>query len=352
MNFLTFSSFHKSNYLEFFKALIHALAFSLRFFYSFYFFLFVVPNNSFAQRIAFIIATEKEERYKRDKKFFIDEGKKLGIEIFFGSSDNNQEKQNELVSKAVKEGVKAIVIQPVDSFQAKKAVEIAKAQKIPVVAYDRIIYDADVDYYVTHDSIMVGIVQARECVNFFKDEKRVVVISGGKNHSVAKQITTGNLMILEKHPNVKILGIYYHEGWDEKESYTTLKNLLKTEKNISCVLANNSSLARGSIRALEEEGIDTKKIFVAGADADLPNIKLLLQEKQKLEILKDIEPLARTAVRVAYEIINGKQPSFQTTLNNGKVDVKVINIPVEVIKKDNIDILIKKGFHKKEDIYN
>lgn len=311
-----------------------------------------LTSKARAYDVGFIIATEKEERYKKDKKSFLEEAKKLGISVFFASSDNNQERQNEQVSKAVSEGVKVIVIQPVDSFGAKKSVQIAKSHKIKIIAYDRIIYDADVDYYITHDSVLVGILQARECTKFSGEKGNVVILSGGKNHSVAKQITTGNLMILEKIPNIKITGIFYHEKWDESESYLTMKEVLKKSSDLRCIIANNSSLARGAIKAMEESSLNPKDIFIAGADADLENIKLLLQGKQKVEILKDIEPLARKAANVSYDIIKEKNPDFQDVLNNGKVDVKVIKIPVELITVENIDLLIKRGFHKKEDIYS
>lgn len=306
-----------------------------------------------SNKIAFIIATEKEERYAKDKKYFFDEAKKLGLDVFFASSDGDQNKQNELVANAIEEGAKVLIIQPVDSFSAKRSVEIAKSQKIPVIAYDRIIYNADVDYYVTHDSVLVGVIQARECINFVKkDRKNVLIVAGGKNHSVAKQITAGNLMVLERYPNVKIIGVFYHENWDEKESYVTLRDVLEKTRDIDCILANNSSLARGAIKAIGEKGLEPGEFFIAGADADAQNIKLILQGKQKIEILKDIESLARTAVRVANEIIGGKVPNFHDKLNNGKVDVKVINVPVELIKRDNIEALIKRGFHRRGDIYD
>lgn len=315
-------------------------------------FILLTPSSLLSSnKVAFIISTEKEERYEKDKRYFFDEAQKLGLEVIFASSNNDQERQNEQVIKALREGAKVIVIQPVDSFKAKKAVEFAKSVQATVIAYDRIIYDADVDYYITHDSLLVGIIQARECVNFPKEFKNVIVIAGGKNHSVAKQIVTGNLMILEKYPNVKVVGVYYHENWDESESYRTVKDILKANKQIDCILANNSSLARGAIKALEESTVDPRKIFIAGADADLQNIRLIVQGKQKVEILKDIEVLARTAAKISHEILSGRSPKFHTKLNNGKIDVKVINIPVELISRENIEILIKRGFHKKEDIY-
>ncbi len=301
-------------------------------------------------KIAFILATEKEERYQKDKKFFADEIRKLGAELFYAHAEGNQEKQVEIVKTVVGKGVDVIVIQPVNSFQAKLAVEIAKSKGVKVVAYDRIIYDADIDYYVSHNSVMVGIIQASEAVKYLNGKGNVVILAGGKDHSVAKQISAGNLMILDRYPNIKVMGIFYHENWDEKESYVTMKNILKQSRDVNAVLANNSSLIRGAIKALKEEGI--ANVFTAGADADLENCRLIVKGEQNIDILKDVESLSRTAAKVAVDIAKGKSPEFSEKLNNGKVDVKVVFVPVEVVNKENIErVIIQRGFHKKEDIF-
>jgi D-xylose transport system substrate-binding protein len=40
-------------------------------------------------------------------------------------------------------------------------------------------------------------------------------------------------------------------------------------------------LIRGAIKALEEEGLDLKNIFTAGADADLENCRLIVKRNRK-----------------------------------------------------------------------
>ncbi len=330
----------------------------MRFFLFFYYLLllillyFLSVFGQYTPKIAFILATEKEERYTKDKNFFRDEVEKLGGELFYGNSEGSQKKQNELVRKAVYGwGAGVVVIQPVDSFGAKESVDIAKARGVPVIAYDRIIYDADVDYYVSHDSFQVGVIQASEAVKFLGGEGSAVILSGGKNHSVAKQITAGNQLVIDRHPGIKLIGIFYHEGWDEKEGYSTLKKILGEGIVPDAVIANNSSLIRGAIKAIEEAGI-SKKIFTAGADADLENCRLIAQGRQTIDILKDIEPLARTAARVAFDIARGKKVDFQKTLNNGKVDVKLVLIPVHLVTQDNMrKVIVERKFHPEEKIF-
>jgi D-xylose transport system substrate-binding protein len=310
-------------------------------------------RESFSQnlKVAFILATEKEQRYKKDKSYFLDEAKKLGLDVFFASADNSVDLQRKLIRRAVdEEKVSVLVIQPVDSSSISQEIEYAKSKGVKILAYDRIIYDASVDFYVSHDSKLVGIIQAKEAVKFTDGKGKYVILAGGRNHSVAKQITSGNLLILDKYPGMKLVGIFYHENWDESESYRTMKEILKKVRDINVVLANNSSLIRGAIKALAEEGI--KGVFTAGADADLENCRMIVRGEQNLDVLKPIEPLARSAARIAYALATGKTPNYSEKLNNGKVEVKVILIPVEPVTISNIDeVIIKSGFHSREAIY-
>jgi D-xylose transport system substrate-binding protein len=325
------------------------LSFSLTLF-SFIFGFFNPVSYSDEVKVGFILATEKEERYKKDKMFFLDEAEKLGMKVFYDQADNSIQRQKELIVNLEDKGVKVLVIQPVDSSLLSEEIQKLHSKGIKIVAYDRIIYDADIDFFVTHDSRMVGIIQAQEAVKYTGGKGNYVILAGGKNHSVAKQITSGNLLILDKYPGMKRLGIFYHENWDEKESYRTMKELLRKTKDINVVLANNSSLIRGAIKALEEEG--GKDVFTAGADADLENCRLIIKGKQNIDILKPIEPLARTAARVAYSLSQGKIPQYNEKMNNGKVDVKVILIPVHLVSISTIDdVIIKPGIHSREAIY-
>lgn len=329
--------------------LANLLYFSITlFFFIFYFFDSV--SHSDEVTVGFILATEKEERYKKDKMFFLDEAEKLGMKVFYDHADNSIQRQKELLTNLEAKGIKFLVIQPVDSSLLSSEIQKLYSKGIKIIAYDRIIYDADIDFFVTHDSRMVGIIQAQEAVKYVGDKGNYVILAGGKNHSVAKQITSGNLLVLDKYPGMKRLGIFYHENWDEKESYKTMKELLKKTKNIDVVLANNSSLIRGAIRALEEEGM--KNVFTAGADADLENCRLIIKGKQNIDVLKPIEPLARTAARVVYSLSQGRVPQYNEKMNNGKVDVKVILIPVHLVSISTIDeVIIKPGIHSREAIY-
>jgi D-xylose transport system substrate-binding protein len=248
-------------------------------------------------------------------------------------------------------GVKVIVIQPVNSDRASSLVEEAHKLNVPAIAYDRIINGVELDYYVTHDNFMVGILQAKKSIEHTGGKGLYVILPGEKGHSVANQITSGNLYVLMSYPEIKIIKTGYHPRWSPDEAYKTMREVLKQHKKISAVLANNSGMIRGAIKALSEKGLE-KKVFTAGADADLINCQYIVRGIQSMDVLKDIKPLAFKAAEIAVELARGKSPPFNTTIYNGKVDVKTVTVPVQAFDKNSIDeVIIKTGFHTKGEIY-
>lgn len=302
-------------------------------------------------KIGLVLSTLQEERYQKDQKYFIEEAKKLGFEPIVVSADNNSQTQSAKVENLLSQGVKALIIQPVDSESAANLVKAAHDDKVPVVAYDRMISNAAVDFYVTMDSFQVGVLQAEAAVKSTKGKGNYVILMGQAGHSVANEITRGVESVLKKYPDIKVVMKKNHEAWSSSAAMTTVENALTQNKNnIQAILANNSGMARGAVQALGEQKL-TGKVFVAGADADLAAIKDIVAGKQQFEVLKDIAPLAQTAAQVAFELAQGKTPKSTETMTSGQYKVKTIATPVYGITIDNLEERIyKTNFHSKADV--
>jgi D-xylose transport system substrate-binding protein len=313
----------------------------------------VVSMKAFSApvKIGLVLSTLQEERYQKDQKYFIEEAKKLGFEAIVVSADNNSQKQTAKVENLLSQGVKVLVIQPVNSESAANLVKSAHEDKVPVVAYDRMISNAPVDFYVTQDSFQVGVLQAEAAVKATHEKGNYVILMGQAGHSVANEITRGVESVLKKYPAIKVVMKKNHESWSSSGAMATVENALTQNKNnIQAVLANNSGMARGAVQALNEQSL-TGKVFVAGADADLAAIKDIVSGKQQFEVLKDSAPLAQTAAQVAFQLAQGKTPKSTETVTSGKFKVGSIATPVYGITKDNLEERIyKTGFHTKADV--
>ncbi|MCB0418617.1 MAG: substrate-binding domain-containing protein [Bdellovibrionaceae bacterium] len=303
-------------------------------------------------RLGFVIATMKQERYAKDKAYFEAHAQKLGADVEFASCDDKVNVQMSKVETLLSKGIDVLVIQPVNGKAASAIVELAKKDKVPVVAYDRIINNADLDVYVTQDSFRVGVLQAEEAVARTGGKGNYIILSGEAGHSVADAITRGNLSVLAKYPNIKVIVKQNHPLWSTSLALATVENALTRYQNkVDAILANNDGMALGATQALEEQGL-TGKVFVAGADADLAAIKDIIKGKQTMTVLKGIRPLAETAVEVAVRIARGENFKADTTTFNGFKEVPTVNTPVFRVVKDNIDSqVVDYGFHTRQSVY-
>jgi D-xylose transport system substrate-binding protein len=302
-------------------------------------------------KIGFVLSTLQEERYQKDKKFFEEEAKKLGFTPVMASAENNPQTQTAKVENLLSMGVKAIVIQPVNSQAAASLVKMAHDDKVPVVAYDRMIADAPVDFYVTQDSFQVGVLQAEAAAKATGGKGNYIILEGQAGHSVAMEITRGVKSVLVKYPNIKVVVDKSHENWSQALAMATVENALTQYKDkIDAVIANNSGMAQGAVQALQAQGL-TGKVFVAGADADLAAIKNIVAGKQQFEVLKDIAPLAKTSADVAFKLAKGEKPEPTQTVVSGKYQIPTIATPVYAIDKSNLEERIyKTGFHTKASV--
>ncbi len=299
------------------------------------------PVTGYAKmKIGFILSTMQEARYIKDKRFFTEAAKNLGAKVLFDEANNNEGLQMEKVENMLARGVDVLVIQPCNSDAAASFVEMAHADNVPVVAYDRIINNCDLDYYLTQDSYKVGTLQAKAMADWMKKNNgkiagNVVICSGQAGHSVANEITRGNRDIIKKYPGLKLVLQQNHSSWAPSQSLETVENALtKYHNNIQAILCNNSGMARGTVQALKEQGLD-KKVFSAGADAELVNCRMVIKGEQTVEVLKGIIPLARKAAEIAIKLAKHEAVKPDMTLNNGKKDVPVIVTPVQIITKEN-----------------
>jgi D-xylose transport system substrate-binding protein len=300
-------------------------------------------------KIGFVLSTLQEERYQKDQKYFIDEAKKEGFEPLVLSADNNAQTQTAKVENLLSQGVKAIVIQPVNSNAAANLVKMAHDDHVPVVSYDRLIVKAPVDMYLTSDAFKVGSMQAEAAVKATGGKGNYIILKGQSGHSVVAEIMKGIHSVLDKYPDIKIVVEKNHDAWSPTLAMATTENALTLYKNnIAAVLANNSGMANGAVQALQAQKL-TGKVFVAGSDADLAAIKNIVAGKQQFEVMLDIEGLARTAARVAGELATGKKPKADKVIESEGFKVPTISMGVFAVTKDNLEERIyKTGYHTRE----
>ncbi|MDQ3368213.1 MAG: substrate-binding domain-containing protein [Myxococcota bacterium] len=298
--------------------------------------------------VAFLLSTLQEERYQKDVKYFEARAHELGIRVVTLAADNDNAKQMAQVEDVLTQGAKVLVIQPTDSQAASAYVRLAHEKGAKVVAYDRAIVAPDLDYYVSHDSYRVGVLQAEAALAATHGKGKYVLLSGQSGHSVATEITRGYEHTLAPYiarGDVEVVMKQHHSSWSPEQALRTVEDALtRTGGKIDAILANNSGMARGAVQAVTAAGLTT--VFIAGADADAANVNFVCQGKQTIEVLKDIAPLAQTAADVAKALVDGQPPKRgSATIELGGKDVPVAAVRVEVVTPETVkSLLVDSGF--------
>src|SRR6266478_6598007 len=189
--------------------------------------------------------TLKEERWQGDRDLFVARTKELGVEVLVQSANSDDTRQIGDVQALISRHVDVLVIVPHNGGAMAKSVNMAHDAGIPVLAYDRLITDCDLDLYMTFDNVKVGELQAQFLVDRLpKDgKKRIVRIYGAKtdhNAVLFKQGQDNVLGPLISRSEFEIV----HEDWTQDwkpENAKKIANaaITKVGANIDAILASN-----------------------------------------------------------------------------------------------------------------
>lgn len=142
--------------------------------------------------------TLKEERWQNDRDFFVKRAQELGAEVLVQAANSDDTRQIQDVEALISRNVDVLVVVPHNGEAMAKAVRLAHEAGIPIIAYDRLITNADLDLYISFDAITVGEQQARYLVSKLSDKPKsqIVRIHGAKTDHNALLFKEGQDNIL------------------------------------------------------------------------------------------------------------------------------------------------------------
>ncbi|WP_436893848.1 D-xylose ABC transporter substrate-binding protein [Siccibacter turicensis] len=304
-------------------------------------------------KIGMAIDDLRLERWQKDRDIFVKQAESLGADVFVQSANGNEETQMSQIENMINRGVDVLVIIPYNGQVLSNVVKEAKQEGIKVLAYDRMINNADIDFYISFDNEKVGELQAQSLLKKVP-QGNYFLMGGSPVDNNAKLFREGQMKVLKPQVDsgkIKIVGDQWADGWLPENALKIMENALTANNNhIDAVVASNDATAGGAIQALSAQGL-AGKVAISGQDADLAGVKRIIAGTQTMTVYKPITELATTAATIAVELGNDKQPQSNATLNNGLKEVPSrLLTPIEVDKSNIDSTVIKDGFHKKSDL--
>ncbi|AYG05109.1 sugar ABC transporter substrate-binding protein [Gryllotalpicola protaetiae] len=223
----------------------------------------------------------------------------------------------------------------------------AKAQGIPVIAYDRPI--AGADYYVSFDNEKVGELEGQAIVDGLKAEGKdpatatVVYMGGDPTDGNAKMFHDGAAEVMTAagiKPAKEPPGV-----WDGAKSATNFEQALTAlGGKVDAVWVANDTNAAGVISVLDKNNL---KVPVSGQDASTEGLQNVLLGKQTGTVWKHVPDEAKAASDLAIQLLKGQKPSVDKKLDDGTPYIAVT--PVLVGPKD-VEKVVQAGDAKASDL--
>jgi ABC-type sugar transport system substrate-binding protein len=248
-------------------------------------------------------------------------------------ADDDPAKQQSQVEQFVAQGVKAIILNPVDKVQSAAAVDFAAKAGVPVITMNTTSDSKNVSAHVGSDDVEAGTLQLERLLKAAKDKgintPRIAYINAVLGHSAQVFREQAYKEVLAKHPEARLV-VQNTADWSGEKALQLTENWIQTYPNGIDVIATQADcLIVGTITAVENAGLGGK-ILLGGMDCDMPVMEKIKAGIVDNSIWQDGLGQGEWALRLAIDVAQGKRISDHI-------------IPFEVCTIENVDSYIKQA---------
>ena len=304
--------------------------------------------------IALLLPETKTTRYEeKDRPLFTDKLKELcpDCKLLYSNASQDPNKQQQQAEAAITKGADVLVLDAVDVASVGPIVQQANQKDIPVIAYDRLIPDQDIAYYVSFDNVKQGRIQAQTLLDKLgsADGKSIVMVNGAPTDPSAGDYKKGAHEVFDKS-GVKIAKEFDTPDWSPDKAQLEMEQSITAlgKDGFVGAYSANDGMAGGMIAAMKSAGIDPATKPVTGGDSEAAAIQRILIGEQYSTIYLAIKQQAETSAELAVAAANGEDPPaglVEDEVDNGAKKVPSVLLSPIAVTKDNIsDTVIKDGF--------
>ena len=279
-------------------------------------------GDSANKSITFALSTQANSFMVKMREGAQKKADELGLTINFQDASDDSATQANQLANAAATGAGAVIVNPTDSDAMAPAVKQLTDAKIPVVAVDRAVNNANVASYIASDNETGGKQAAKVLSDAINGEGEILVLQGKTGSSASRERGKGFDEGLKDNPNIKVVAKQTAE-FERAKGLDVTTNLLQAHPNVKAIFAENDEMALGAIEALgSKAGKDVKVIGFDGAEDALKAIK---DGRMYASIAQQPVKMAEQAVIEASKLLKGETAT------------KKMQVEVVAATKENVD---------------
>ncbi|MDA3881187.1 MAG: substrate-binding domain-containing protein [Prolixibacteraceae bacterium] len=305
--------------------------------------------------IGFLMPDGEGSRWPTDLQYLQDAAGRHNATVISKNADNDENQQIKHASELLETGVDILIVVSVNANTAAAIVREAHSYNVPVIAYDRLIKNSDLDYYITFEGAQIAKLMVDHAIAKVP-RGNYVMLWGDPGDVNAISIMNAQNEFLQPHINSGAVNVVYKsfvDNWAADNAYHIMSRVLSmTDQKIDVVLTSYDGLAIGALRAIKEHPEHDIKVLT-GQDAEIEALKALLNDELSLTVYKSIKTLASSAMDLAVKLVNNENiTESKATINNGRKEVPTIMLQPQAVDKSSIrSTVIADGYYTEEQVF-
>lgn len=206
-----------------------------------------------------------------ETKSMVDEAQKQGATLIKTNANSQIAKQVTDIQGMLNQGVKLLIVAPLNSDGLQPAFNAAKAKKVPVVTVDRLVTAAPCTDYLTFigsDFVSQGKRAAQAMIKQTGGKGKVAILLGSSGNNVTTDRTSGFVDELKSAPGLEVVA-KQTANFARTDGQTVMASLLQAHPDITAVYAENDEMGIGAVTAIQavpgkKPGTDIKIFSIDG----------------------------------------------------------------------------------------
>ena len=275
------------------------------------------------QKVGLSMPTQSLERWNCDGSYLDKQFMDAGYETVITYSDNDTNRQVGDIQNMIADGVDLLVVAAIDGEALNTVMDEAGKAGIPVIAYDRLIMNDNVSYYVSFDNYTVGTLQGQYVVDTLDWDNaagpfHMEITAGDPADNNATYFYQGAIDVLQPYIDSGKLVVVSGQTdfdtvatarWDSQTAMERAQNVLASYyadgTRIDVWLCSNDSTALGVSQAIQSDYAGSNQPIIIGQDGDEANLKNIVDGLQSMTVYKAVSNEAVVTLDLGKAILNG-----------------------------------------------
>lgn len=306
-------------------------------------------------KVGYLNPSANRYRFVSEGNYMAEKLRELGHEVIIMSGEDDDAIQLSQGYELLDMGVDALVIAAVNGNTIAPLVRDAQSRGVKVIAYNRLINNANFDLFVTGDNKDNARLFVETALQH-KPSGNYVVLAGDRfdrNGFELKQHIDSLLRPHIESGKINLLYETYIEGWNRARAEFEMQQVVDAYgTDIDVVIACNDPMGMGALAVLKQYDAH-HEVIITGQDALKEAVQSIYQGELFMTIYHPHQTLGIKTAELVDALLRGEHPSSltATTTFNGSTNISTVNIPSVSVTKANLEeVLIQTGAYSWADI--